>query len=349
MDLGAFEVLAEGPFSQSDPLVYYHLAVREPDRAEEWLAKARQADPAYCFPSRLEDLPVLAWAAERDVNDWLVRLLLGNLLAYLGRNDEALANWLTAADLNDKNGVLCRNMGLAYSLWRKDHAQALAWYAKAIANAPDEYHLHLERDRAMRAAEKTAQERLEALLQAPAAVLDRWELAALRADCLVESGRWEEALALMRSHNFRPWEGARGMHGLWVSALSGLAEQQRAAGAAAAALESYELALTYPRNLGVGRTCHAQEAKLHWLAAEVAGELGQGDKRQEHLRAAAEETHRDVCEADLYKQRALLALDRLEEAEKLAQELRLWSRQRLENHLQDALALAIRAEFGVEV
>lgn len=333
----------------ASPLLYYHLAALDPAEALHWRASARACDPAYCFPSRLDDVRVLAAAAEADPTDWLARLLLGNVLAFLGREEEALSHWLTAAQSNDANPVLCRNLGLAHSLWRGEHDLARAWYRKALAVDPAEYHLYLEQDRALRRAEAGAEERLAALRQAPPEAHDRWEIAALEADCLVILGRWEEALELMGRYTFLPWEGARGMHTLWVLALGGLAEQQRAAGDLPAALASCELALTYPHNLCVGRTAYPEEARLHWLAAELARELGQEERREQHLRAAAEERHRHLCEADLYSRRALEALGRQEEAEALASRLRQWSHERLQRNAEDRLALEIREELGVEV
>lgn len=332
------------------PLVYYYLAALDADNAAVYLGQGRiDATPAYCFPSRLEDLTVLTQAAAAAPQDWVARLLLGTVLAGLGRNDEALANWQTAASLCSTDATLCRNIGLGLTLCQKQPAEALSWYDRAIANTPGDYHQYLERDLVMQAAEQGPEKRLAALATAPPAVGERWEIAARKIDCLLGLERWGEALELLQSKSYKPWEGARGMHDMWVQALAGQAQHLRECGDLTGALQAYELALTYPRNLGVGRVACPEEAKVHWLIAEVAGELGQPETQQEHLQAAADERHTRTCEADLYKQRALAALGRLAEAEALAHSLRLWSAERLEKKPQNTLALQIRNELGVEV
>ncbi len=301
------------------PMVHYFLAhLPQHYRDEGQLKLAAAADPDYCFPSRLDEWTVLNTAYGKVPSDWKARLYLGNLFASLGRREEALALWEAAARSDDGNAILCRNLGLACHLWEEDHATALVWYDKAIERRPDEYRLYLERDKVLSVSGAGAERRLAALEAAP----ERWEIAARRVECLVELKRWEAAIELMQAHKFRPWEGARRMHALWTEALVGRAATRREAEDVEAALADYELALTYPRNLGVGRAAYPQEAKVHWLAAEVAAQLGDEEKRVGHLSAAAEERHRRIGEADLYKLRALRALGRKEEADELTERLR---------------------------
>jgi tetratricopeptide (TPR) repeat protein len=256
-----------------------------------------------------------------------------------------LAAWTEGAGTDDGDAVLCRNIALAHSLWREDHATALAWYAKAIEREPDEYHLYVERDRCLTASGAGPEERLAALESAPAAVGKRWEVAAIRADCLVQLCRWDEAASLMQSHKFRPWEGARGMHGLWTQALVGRAGQRREAGDAAGAIADFELALTYPRNLGVGRSARPHEAEVHYLLADAAREAGDDARRMRHLAAAADEEHPRTCEADIHRVRALRDLGRTSEADELAGTLREWAQERLTQRPEDSLAQGIVAEL----
>jgi hypothetical protein len=171
-------------------------------------------------------------------------------------------------------------------------------------------------------------------------------MAARRVECLVDLSRWDEALELMRTHRFLPWEGARQMHALWARALAGRAAEREQAGDHAAALADYELALTYPRNLGVGRAAYPQEARVRWLAAECAAKLGDEAKRRELLESAAEERHDHTCEADLYKLKALQALGRNDDADALAEQLRTWAAERRAANADDWLARRIGEELG---
>jgi len=326
------------------PMVAYWQACLERGRRSRMgtIHDATALDPDYCFPGRRDDIGVLNAALHDDPSDWKALLYRGSILAAVGDRDLALASWKAAVEINDQNPVLCRNLGLAYHLWEEDHATALEWYDKAVERRPGEYRLYIERDAVLSASGGGAEPRLAALEAAP----ERWEIAARRTECLVQLKRWDEALEVMRRHKFRPWEGARHMHALWTEALVGRAAARREAGDLEGALADYELALTYPRNLGVGRAAYPQEAEVHWLAAEVAGELGDDNRRGEHLEAAAGERHRRVCEADLYKLRALRELGRDDEANDLASTLREWAEQRQQTRPEDALAKRIAEEVG---
>ncbi len=360
--VGQLDVLAASPHARRDPLVYYHLACHEPQRAAKHMARlARVGDPAYCFPSRLEDLPVLEHAVAANPQDWLARLLLGDLLAHLDRRDEALATWQEAAKIVQDGpapeivrakrippalATLYRNIGLALSVWREQHTQALKWYDRAIAQNPDEYHLHLERDEVTRRAALSPEQRLRALDKVTPAVAARREIATRRVDCLVALGRWHEALDLLGAHWFKPWEGARQMHGLWVQAHLGLAAEHEAAEDWPAALACYEQALTYPRNLGVGKLACPNEAKLHWLAYEAATKAGDDATAQAHLQAAADERQRHPGEATQYKIFALRQLGRKAEARTLATDLRRWARRRLQEQPDDWVAQQVQIDLG---
>jgi len=337
----------EIPSVRRSPMVFYSLNLSANRDSELDLeALVRDTTPAFCFPSRIEDRTLLILACMMNRENWKARLYLGNLFASVGRRDEALQVWLSAARIDDRDFVLCRNLGLAHHLWKGDHATAFSWYAKAIASCPEEFRLYLERDNVLRASGADASARLKAVEEAPAAVADRWQMAARRVECLVEFSRWDEALELMRTHRFLPWEGARQMHALWTRALTGRAAEREQAGDHAAALADYELALTYPRNLGVGRAAYPQEARIRWLAAECAARLGDEARRRELLESAAEERHDHTCEADLYKLKALQALGRDADADALKEQLRTWAAERLTAKADDWLARRIEEELG---
>ncbi len=324
------------------PMVHYHLAHWTHDaEADRELQLAGEADPEYCFPSRTEDLAVLNEAIARDPADWKARMYLGDLLGALARRDEALAAWHAAADIDDGNPVLCRNLALAYGLWRNEPGQALQWYDKAIARRPADHHLHVERYNALGAAGADAHARLAALESAPQEVGGRWDIASLMVACLLDLQRWDDALELLQAHSFLPWEGARGMHAQWTRALVGRAGEHCNAGRLVEAIADYELALTYPRNLGVGRATYPEEARVHWLLAEIAAQLGDEEKRGLHLEAAADERHRDTCEADIFKARALRAIGRDAEADELNAQVRDWAEGLLREAPEDVQAIRV--------
>ncbi len=327
----------------ADPIIRFHMARLLADRDDGAEVQAGlAADAEYCFPSRLETLAVLEGVVDRAPDHYRAHLYRGTLLASLHRHDEAMAAWERAADLWRDDPVLCRNLGLGCSIWRGDHAAARDWYDRAIEIAPADYRLYLERDDALRRAEADAATRLEHLSAAPPAVSSRWEIAARTVDCLLGLEQWDAAIELLSGHSFLPWEGARGVHEQWVCAHVGRAAERLERGEVTDAIADYETALSYPRNLGVGRKAHPEEARVHWLLAAAAVSAGDEQMRIKHLTAGAEERHRHPCEADIDKARCLRALGRDEEAEQVLGGLREFVTERLRTQPEDLRALGIR-------
>lgn len=333
------------PGAEDSPMLHYCLAywyktLDDAEAANEALIRARRCPLDFCFPSRVEELPILEFALKEDPCDWRARYLLGNLLAALDRTTEAMAAWREAlatpasAGESDPAGfaVLLRNIALGARMWEKDFATSAEFYRRAIACNPQDYRYYLDlADLYTQHPEVLAESvspadpepAVLALLQsAPEAVQGKWQVAARIAEALGKVGRFDEAIEILRAHRFFPWEGARHMHAVWAQCLVGRAERHAAAGNHAAALADLEDALTYPRNLGVGKPAHPQDARLHWLAAEAAGALGDTARREMHLQAAADEVHPQTCEADRYRALALRALGRGEEAQELERKLR---------------------------
>ncbi len=308
------------------PMVHYYIAYyADDDEREEALSCARGADATYCFPSRLHDIPVLRAAVERDPDDWHAHLYLGTLFAALDRREDAMAEWQAAARIHEADAVLCRNVGMALALWDEDYKAAIEWYDKAIVWNPNDHHLYIERDQALAKNGESAAGRLAVIKAAPETVLNRWDTSVRQVECLLELSRWDDAIALMRHYNYQPWEGERAMHERWTQAHVCRAADKRLAGDAAGAVADYEIALTYPRNLGVGRAAYPQEARVHWLLAEAAAEVGDEQRRDAHLQLAADEQHLHPCEADAYKARALKALGRTDEAREVAEDFARWA------------------------
>ncbi len=283
---------------ERNPLVHYSLAYYlsnagvERGAQQQEYEKAAAGDLDYCFPWRLETIPVLQAAIEYNAGDWQAKYLLGNLLTARGRHEEALQLWLAAAAIDDSYSVLCRNVGFGLWQWRDEKDEAIAWYHKAIASRPNDYHLYIELVQLLRANERSAEEQLALLRSAPPSIQDKWQIAKYLAATLVELEHWDEALQELQTHRFLPWEGERDMRKIWVDALLGRAGAAEEAGDLDAALADCELALQYPRNLGVGKSAPPQkeDARIYLQAAQVAGKQGNSRKQEQYLRLAATDT-----------------------------------------------------------
>ena len=311
-----------------DPMLYCTLAywqnrLGRQDQAGQALLRAQQCPPYLCFPSRLEELPILEWAVEKDPSDWKAMLYLGNLLASFDRYDEAMAQWRAAVEIDGSYAVLHRNLGFGALHWEENAKAAAEHYRRAIERNPDDHRYYLDLVGIFaKHLDKTPAQRLTLLRSAPEAVQQKWQVAAHVAELLVETGEHDEALAMLRAHRFFPWEGARDMRRIWVRCRTERGAAASACGDHAQALADLEAAMQYPRNLGVGKPAHPQDAWIYWLAALEAKALGLDEKRQRYLTVAAEEPHRGPCDADTYKARALRELGRDDEAAALEQQIR---------------------------
>ncbi len=265
-----FEALAHNPMAHYT-LAYYLAQLGEADAAVQTEhEQARACELDYCFPWRLEAIPVLESALERMPSDWRACYLLGNLLGARGRHEDAVRMWLSAADLDDSYWVLCRNIGYGLWKWRAEADSAIEWYHRAIARRPGDYHLYIELDGLMQDAQLSAQRRFEMLRSAPAEVQNKWQIAALVARALVELEQWDEALELLEGHSFKPWEGERRMHNIYVDALLGRSRAAMQAGDLEAALADCERALQYPPNLATGRSADREgEGPIRHQIAEI--------------------------------------------------------------------------------
>lgn len=343
-DLGLLSCEASADYPMTHySLAYWHAKLGHTEEAQQAYRRARQCALDHCFPSRLEEIDVLGAAVRVDETDWHAKYLLGNLFGALDRTEEAMAQWRQAVAVDDSFAVLHRNLGYGCLAWEDDPQQAAEHYRRAIERNPDDYRYYLDLqhiygDRL----EKGPQEQLDLLHSAPDEVREKWQVAAHIAELLIALKRYDEGLAILQVHRFFPWEGATRMRSVWVNCLAGRAQVATEAGDHAGALADLELAATYPRNLGVAKLAHPQDARIHWLAAEQAAELGDDDKRQQHLQAAADEPHRRTGEADWWKLLALRELGRSDEAAQLEAQLREWTNKHKSDSRQAGLAKTLR-------
>jgi len=341
------------PRAEACPMTHYFLGhwyhqLGHPDKADAAYARAKACPPDFCFPSRLEELQVLEAAVARDPGDWKARYYLGNLLASLDRTDEAMQQWREAVKLDAGFAVLHRNLGLGALRWENKPEEAIEHYRHAIARNPNDFRYYLDLATILLQDVKRPEEALALLHSAPAALQEKWQVAARIAEVLAQLRRYNEALDILGRHKFFPWEGARQMHALYANCLAGLAEEAAAAADHPRALAHLEAAMEYPRNLSVGKPVKPQDARAYLLAAREAAALGDQAKHDRYLAIAADEAHHEPCTADLYKIRALRDLGRLADASELEATLRDWARKNLDDPHHGSTASAILEDMRMK-
>lgn len=308
----AAKVLAIGcvkgvPPTEQGPLPHYYLAYYaslqgDEARANAHLRRAAAVGRDFVFPSRPQTVDVLQYAVQKNPGDAHARLHLGNLLANLGRLDEALPHWEQAAKLKPSLSIAWRNLGV-YAGTQGNLSKAQAAYRKAIAARGEDQTLYRDLAEILIADGKRPQA-IKLLAAMPLNGMRRADITIMLAQAYFDERRFTETIDLLESTPyFVNWEG---QSITWV--LFGKAHIERGQARFAkkdfqAALEDFQAALTYPDNLGVGRSNKPEEAPAqYWkgktlkalgriqearAAWKAGAQLGQGSDRQNQ--------HRQLC------------------------------------------------------
>lgn len=312
-DAALHAAIANLPPKAVSPMIYYYLAsnAKHEGNAEEAQDNAREAASLGCeevFPNRVTDAKVLAEAIAQNPADAHAQYALGNFFFAHGRFEQAARLWFVALAEGFDSAVLLRNLGV-YA-WRvKDELPAAAgFYVRAVHADPNDFRLYPDLDE-IYAQLGNSSARARLFRSAPSSVLHQDAVLARYALFLVEQGQSDKALAILASHQFKPWEGGVEVHNIFVVANVEKGKKALASHDALAAERAFRAAMQYPGNLGVGKPANPQDAEqLYWLGEALEAE-GNTAGAKSAWRRAAEEKNSSGPEA-VY---SALALDRLGE------------------------------------
>ncbi len=311
-------------FSDS-PLVNGYLASNawksgHDEQAKEFAAKAAAAPYSKVFPHRLSDVEVLGELLAHNPKDAHAHFLLGNFLFARGRHQNAAESWERARAAGFDDSVLERNLGFWAWHVRADRQAAAASYAKAIQLAPKQYRLYNDLDQIYsELGDKTQRESLYA--SAPKEVLDRDTVRLRRAVLLIEQHNSDAALALLKDHRFKPWEGGQSAHEVYVLGAIERGRQALAGKNYELAERSFRAALEYPVNLGVGKPDGAQDPEANYWLGEALSAQGNKDAAMLAWQSAANEAGAETGVPKSFRAAALLRLGKQQEADRIFVEL----------------------------
>jgi len=281
----AIGLLDETP--RTDPMVAYylgwlHLQAGDAGAADRHFRGAAALAPDYCFPHRLEAVLALEAAIARQPDDARAPYYLGNFWYAHRQYEDAITCWEIARALDPAFPTVHRNLGLAYMNKRRDPDRALASYERAVELDRSDARVFYELDQLHKQMGGRPEKRLESLEQHRDLVARRDDLTIERVTLLNLLGRPAEALDVLMSRTFHPWEGGEGkVTGQYVIALVELAKDRLHAQDYRGAIDMLERARVYPHNLGEGKLAGVQENHIFYYLARAYEGLGQtGDARR---------------------------------------------------------------------
>jgi tetratricopeptide (TPR) repeat protein len=312
---------------QSYPVVLYLLGycaekMQDHDKAAAYRVDAGSASPDYCFPARIEEMIVLQDALATNPSDARAHYYLGNLFYDKKRYGEAIREWESSVKLDPSFGIPWRNLGIAYFNVRKDPDKALAAYDSAFkANVADARVLY-EFDQLRKRIGACASQRLGQLQRHRNLVSLRDDLTVELITLLNQTGRPEQALEMLLSRRFNPWEGGEGLVSgqyVWAHVLIGRSLLER--GNAQQALEHFSAARVYPQNLGEGKHLLTRETHLDYFTGLALSQMGRkAEAQQLWNRAVADEG--SVTWLSYYRAMSLEGLSKKAEADNLLTAMR---------------------------
>ncbi len=309
------------------PMTRYLLATLR-DTAESWHGAQEQCADRF-FPSRLEEYAVLLKAMERGP-DPVACYALGNFLYDRRRHEEAITYWKLAIAAATKIPQVHRNLAIA--LWNRDRegGQAAELYAQARELDPADARLVSESDQLAKKRNRPLAERLAFLEAQRELVLQRDDATVELAALLNLSGRAREALDLVVSRRFHPWEGGEGaVLRQYTTARLLLGQAALECGDAAGAQRHFALAMETPESLGEAYHPLQARADVNYWTGRSWQALGQHGEARASFEASASEAG-DFAEMSVadhsplsyYRGLSLRCLGREADAEALFHSLR---------------------------
>jgi tetratricopeptide (TPR) repeat protein len=236
-------------------LLYLRAQVLDQLRREQESVRVRReaaiADPAYVFPSRIEEMLLLEEAIRKNPQDARAPYYLGNLLYDRRRHREGIAQWERSTALDPGFPTAWRNLGFGYFNILHDPARAREAFARARQLSPADARIFYEQDQLAKRTGESPESRLAAYEANRPLVDQRDDLSVELATLFNNTGQPESALSALQARRFQPWEGGEGqVLAQFVRANILLAESALKRGDADAALALLQAARHPPQSLG---------------------------------------------------------------------------------------------------
>ena len=225
---------------------------------------------------------------EMNPGDARAPYYLGNFWYGHRRYEEGVECWERSVELDGGFATPWRNLGLAYMNKQGDSAKAGEALEMAFTLDPSDARIFFELDQFRKKIGMPVEERIVEMEKHMGVVLERDDqtIELLAAYNLL--GKHDEALKILASRNFHPWEGGEGkVAGQYVIAWVELAKQAMDEGSFVDAIDFLQNARTYPHNLGEGKLQGAQENNILYYLGCAHDGLGEKEAARSFFEEAA--------------------------------------------------------------
>lgn len=267
--------LVKGGPMQAYYLGWFHYQTGNTEQALAYFKQGAKADPALCFPNRIEDVAVLKLAITLNNEDAKAPYYLGCLWYDKRQYAEAIEMWELSAARDNTFPTVFRNLGIAWFNKKKNKTKALYYFEKAFELDPTDARVLMELDQLYKRLHKDPVSRLLLLENNLKLVNWRDDVYLERAAIYNFMGQFEKAFELIMERKFHPWEGGEGkVSGQYLYSLTGMARQDIQNKDYEAARRKLKMAQEYPDGLGEGKLFGAQENDIfYWLGMAYDGEM----------------------------------------------------------------------------
>ncbi len=271
-------------FGNPGPVAHYlrariHAERGDHEAAAREIRYAGAVDRRYAFPAGLDDLDVLTWACGQGEaetgRDRTALGLLGSLLMGARRTEDARIVLVEAVDAGSRDPVVLRNAAIAVVNTMGDLEVADGYLETAIATVGPLGRLVFERDQLARLRGLGSAQRLSDLEGSGCDLLERDDLTIAYLGLLLDVDRVEEAMTILETREFQPFEGGEGKVIAAFDRASIAASALLLASDPRAAAQLLDAGTTTPLNLGEGR--HPGDPQAARLVAAGDAHAAAGD------------------------------------------------------------------------
>ncbi|MDD3359167.1 MAG: tetratricopeptide repeat protein, partial [Parabacteroides sp.] len=224
------------------------------------IQEAEKQDPGCFFPNRVEAILALQTVISLSQSTPKALYYLGNLWYDKRQYPEAIEAWEKSAKQDGTFQTVLRNLSLAYFNKLSKESEAKELLEKAFSLDTSDSRILMELDQLYKRLNRPHAERFSFLEQFKETAFLRDDLYLEYVTLLNQLGQYEEAIRLIDSRKFHPWEGGEGkVTAQYQLARVEMAKKYLAQGKFDEALALIEECYTYPPNLGEGKLYGAQE------------------------------------------------------------------------------------------